>query len=121
MLSSVNSEIHGITRSKELIDMLLKCGICISYNNLQLLYTTWAFRVAETSKTCPRATAYGKPPIVIVNNDDLKINILIGNATGAHGTNALYVLPKSYEEERNHNSATAQTTERVIKKECAIN
>ena len=100
-----------------LIDMLLKCGICISYNNLQLLCTTWALRDAETSKT----TAYGKPPIVIVNNDDLKIDILIGNATGAHATNALYVQPKSYEEERNHTSATAQTTKRVIRKECAIN
>ena len=100
-----------------LIDMLLKCGICISYNNLQPLCTTWALRDAETSKT----TAYGKPPIVIVNKDDLKIDILIGNATGAHGTNALYVQLKSYEEERKHNSATAQTTKRVIRKECAIN
>ena len=49
--------------------------------------------------------AYGKPPIVIVNNGDFKIDMLIGNPTGVHGTNALYVSPKLYEEECNHKSA----------------
>ena len=40
MLTSVNLTvvIHGMMRSKELIDMLHKCGICISYNDLLLLY-----------------------------------------------------------------------------------
>ena len=104
-LLTVNLEIRGITRTKELINMLRKCGICISYKNLQLLFVTWALRDTESSKTCPRAIAYGKPPIVIVNNDDFKIDMLIGNATGAHGTNALYVPPKLYEEECNHKSA----------------
>ena len=51
-LLTVNLEIHGITRSKELINMLRKCGICISYNNPQLLFVTWALRDAESSKTC---------------------------------------------------------------------
>ena len=83
-LSTVNLEIHGITRSKELINMLHKCGICISYNNFQLLFITWALRDAESSKTCPRAITYGKPPIVIVNNDNFKIDMLIGNPTGAN-------------------------------------
>ena len=56
MLTSVNLalEIHGITISKELIDMLRRYGICISYNDLLLLNTIWALRDAETSKTCPR-------------------------------------------------------------------
>ena len=82
--------IHGMTRSKELIDILHKCGICISYNSLQLLYI-WALRDADSSKTCPRGIAYGKPPIVIVDNDDFKIDTLTGNASGAHRTNVLYV------------------------------
>ena len=115
MLISVNLEIHGSTRS-------INRHVTQMWDMHQLqqsptFFTTWALRDAETSKT----TAYGKPPIVIVNKDDLKIDILIGNATGAHGTNALYVQLKSYEEERKHNSATAQTTKRVIRKECAIN
>ena len=54
-LTSVNVTvvIHGMTRSKEVIDMLQKCEICIIYNNLLLLHAIWALRDAETSKTCP--------------------------------------------------------------------
>ena len=55
--------IHEITGSK---DMLRKCGICISYNYLLLLYTISSLRDAKTSKTCSRGIAYGKHPIVIV-------------------------------------------------------
>ena len=100
--------IHGMTRSRELIDMLHKCGICISYNYLLLLYNFWAVRDTESSNTCPRGIAYNKPAIVfvdnddfkyfkpaivIVDNDDFKIDTLTGNANGAHRTNVLYVQP----------------------------
>ena len=95
--------------------------MCISYNSLQRLYATLALWDAETCKTYPRAIPYKKPPIVKVNNNDLKIEMFISNATGAHGTNPMYVQPKSYEEERNHNSATVQTSQRVIRIEFAIN
>lgn len=102
--------IHGMTRSKELIDMLHKCGICISYNDLLLLYDAWALEDAESSKTCPVGIAYGKPPIVIVDNDDFKIDTLTGNANGAHRTNVLYVQPESYEEKRNDVPSIIQST-----------
>ena len=95
-----------MTRSKKLIDILYKCGICISYNNLLLLYAIWALRDAEISKSCPRDIAYGKCPIVTVDNNDFKIDLLTGNACGAHQTNVLYVQLKSYEEESNNNSIT---------------
>ena len=55
--------IHEITGSK---DMSRKCGICISYNHLLLLYTISTLRDAKTSKTCSRGKAYGKYLIVIV-------------------------------------------------------
>ena len=62
MLTSVNLavEIHGMAKSKELIDMLHRYGICISYNDLLVLYTIWALRDPETSKTCPRGIALWK-------------------------------------------------------------
>ena len=91
--------IHGMTRSRELIDILHNCGICISYNSLLLLYVVWALQDAETAKTCPRGIASGKPAMVIVDNDDFKIDTLTGNASGAHRTNVLYVQPEEYEEE----------------------
>ena len=113
--------IHGMTRSKELIDILHRCGICISYNDLLLLYAIWALRDAETSKTCPRGIAYGKPPIVIVDNGDFKIDTLTGNASGAHRTNVLYVQPESYEEESNNGSLTAQNvTKKEVSKELIV-
>ena len=56
--------IHGMTRSKEFIDILHRCGVCISYSDLLFLHAIWALRDVETSKTYPRGIAYGKPPIV---------------------------------------------------------
>ena len=75
--------IHGMTKSEKLIDILHKCGICVSYNNLLLLYAIWALRNAEISKNCPRCIAYGKPSTVTVDNDDFKIDTLTGNASSA--------------------------------------
>ena len=100
----------------DFIDILHKCGICISYNNLLLLYAIWALRNAEISKTCPRCIAYGKPSIVIVDNDDFKIDTLTGNASGAHRRNALYVQPKLYEKESNNDSTAAQKCQRKCQK-----
>ena len=92
--------IQGMTRSRELIDLLHKCGLCISYTSLLLLYDAWALEDAEASEISPVGIAADKPPIVIVDNDDFKIDTLTGNADGAHRTNVLYVQPESYEEER---------------------
>ena len=87
--------------------MLHKYRICISYNCLLLLYVIWTLRDAETSKTCPSGIAYGKPTIVIADNNDLKIDMLTGNASGAHRTNVLYVPPESHKEESNNDLTTA--------------
>ena len=75
--------------------MLHKCGICISYNYLFLLYVILTLRDVETSNTCPLGIAYEKRPIVIVDNNNFKADTLIGNASGAHRINVLYVLAES--------------------------
>ena len=51
---------------------------------------------AETSAICPQEIANGKPAIVIVDNDDFKIDTLIRSAKGVHRTNVLYLQPKNY-------------------------
>ena len=58
--------------------------------------------------------AYGKPPIVIADKNDFKIDTFIGNITCAHRTNVLYVQPELHEVERNDDSTTAQN---ITKKE----
>lgn len=75
--------VHSMTRSKELVETLHKSGVCISYADTLLLYDHWALDV-ETSATCPQEIADSKPAIVIVNNDDFKIDSLTGDSTGAH-------------------------------------
>ena len=45
----------------------------------------------------PPEISDGKPAIVIVDNDDLKVDTMAGNATAAHQTNVIFVQPESYE------------------------
>ena len=89
--------VHGMTRSKELVETLHKSGVCISYADTLLLYDHWALMDVKESTTCPQEIAYGRPAIVVVDNDDFKIDSLTGNATGAHRTNVMFVQPEKYE------------------------
>ncbi|CAB3995671.1 Hypothetical predicted protein [Paramuricea clavata] len=61
--------VHGMTRSKELVETLHKSGVCISYANTLLLYDHWALMDVKASTTCPQEIVYGRPAIVVVNND----------------------------------------------------
>lgn len=83
--------VHGMTRSKDLVDTLHKSGVCISYADTLLLYDHWGLMDVEASATCPQEIADGKPAIVIIDNDDFKIDTLTGNSTGAHQTTVMYV------------------------------
>ena len=89
-----------MTRSRELIDILHKCGFCISYNDLLLLYDAWALMDAKSSESCPREIVDNKPAIVITDNDNFKIDTISGNAACAHRTNVMSVQPECYENER---------------------
>ena len=88
--------IPGMTRSKELIEILHKCEIWTNYNGLLLCTPD-----AETSKSCPRDIAHWRPPIVMVNNNNFEIDTFTGNATDAHRTKVLCMLPKLYKKECN--------------------
>ncbi len=103
--------VHGMTRSKDLVETLHRSGVCISYADTLLLYDHWALMDAEASATCPHEIADGKPAIVIVDNDDFKIDTLTGKATGAHRTNVMFVQPESYEKKSDEEPAA-----RLIKK-----
>lgn len=79
------------------MDTLHKSGVCISYSDALLLYDHWALKDVEVSATCPPEIADSKPGIVIVDNDDFKLDTMTGSAAGAHRTNVMYVQPDSYE------------------------
>ena len=103
--------VHGMTRSKDLVETLHKSGICISYADTLLLYDHWALMDVEASASCPQEITDSKPAIVIVDNDNFKIDTMTGNATGAHRTNVMFVQPESYEKKPDEEPAA-----RLIKK-----
>ena len=61
---------------------------------------------------CPQEISDGKPAIVIVDNDDFKIDTLTGSATVAHRTNVMFLQPKMYE-----TKAGAEQPAKCVKKE----
>ena len=80
-----------MTRSKDLVDTLYKSDVCINYADTLLHYDHWALADLKASASCPQEIADSKPAIVIIDNDDFKIETLSGDSTGAHRTNVMYV------------------------------
>ena len=54
------------------------------------LYDNWALMDVDASATCPQEIADQKPAIVIVDNDDFKIDTMTRTAAGAHRTNVMF-------------------------------
>ena len=113
VLLTLVSIVHGMTRSKDLVNTLHKSGVCISYEDTLLLNDHWALMDVKASETCPQEIADAKPAIVIVDNDDFKVDTLTGDATGAHRTNVMFVQPQSYEK----TPAVEDTPAKLVKKE----
>ena len=90
-------DLHGHTRSKELVDMWHRAGIIISYADVQLLYDKWALEDLNESLNVPREIAHGVATICIVDNDDFKIDTLTGKSQQAHRTNVMFVQPQRIE------------------------
>ena len=80
-----------------------------------LFYDYWALMDVQASATCQQEIAEGKPAIVIIDNDDFKIDTMTGNAKGAHHTNVMFVQPQSYEKDLDE-----EPTARLTKKEKSL-
>ena len=76
--------LHGMTRSKELVDSLNKLGMGISYRNVLLLRDVWAMHDLERCAVCPDEITEGKPSISIIDNDDFLNDTLTGGGTAHH-------------------------------------
>ena len=86
--------LHGMTESREIIDILHKDGLGIRYNDVLMLRDFWVVNDLKHSTDCPFELAEGKPAICIVDNDDFKSDTLTG-ADQAHRTNVMFVQPES--------------------------
>ena len=90
--TSVNlgMHLHGLSRSKELVDVFHRVGACISYASVLLLRDAWAVHDLQLCSDCPNKIAEDKPGIIIVDNDDFQNDTLTGGNT-SHRTNVMYV------------------------------
>ena len=104
--------VHGITRSKELVEIMHKSGVCVSYADTLLFYDHLALIDVEASASCTQEIANSKSAIIIVYNDDF--NSLTGDATGAHRTNVMSVQPESYEKKQEEETAARFTKKKEI-------
>ncbi|KAL8575003.1 hypothetical protein ACOMHN_064534 [Nucella lapillus] len=82
--------LHGITRSKELVDSNYKMGMGISYPNVLLLRDLWTMHDLERCSVCPVEVADGEPSISIIDNDHFRNDTLTGGGT-AHSTNWMFL------------------------------
>ena len=62
--------IHGLARSNEILELLKKFALGISYADVLALYTAWAKYELETDKGCPEEIASNFPGAAILNSDD---------------------------------------------------
>ena len=88
--------LHGLTRSKELIETLHRVGACLSYASVLLLRDAWAVHDLQRCTACPHEIAEDRPGVVIVDNDDFRNDTLTGGNT-SHRTNVMYVQLASLE------------------------
>ena len=82
--------LHGLSRSKELVDIFHKVRVCINYASVLLLKDAWAVHDLQLCADCPNEIAEDKPGVIIVDNDDFQNDTLTGGNT-SHRTNVMYV------------------------------
>ena len=79
------------------MDAFHKAGFIISYADILLLYDVWGLEYVSESMIIPQEIAKDVPAIFIADNDDFKIDTLIGNSQQAHQTNAMFVQHQNIE------------------------
>jgi hypothetical protein len=117
--TAINATIalHGITRSKELVDSYYKLGMGISYPNVLLLRDVWTMHDLEQCSVCPIEITEGLPSISIIDNDDFPNDTLTGGGT-AHRSN--WMLLQRQERLVQEYEANAQVEQARIKDAKAV-
>ena len=90
--ASLSVTLHGLTRSREITDILKKFGLGISYRDVRSLYESWVMHAITANSTCPDELAEGYPGTGILDNDYFQDDTLTGADT-SHRTNVMFVQP----------------------------
>ena len=86
--------LHGLTRSKEIVNLAFELDIGIQYHNVLYLHECWGLDESERQPLCPAEIVEGKAGTVIIDNNDFKDVDLTGGTT-SYRTNIMSVRPKS--------------------------
>ena len=73
---NISVMLHGLAKSREVVDIMHKAGLGISYNDVLMLRDFWVVNDLKCSLNCPFELAIGKPAVAIVDNDDFKSDTL---------------------------------------------
>ena len=92
--TNLSMTIHGLTRSREIIDLMKKFALGISYQDVLDLYAVWAKCELETDEGCPEEIASNVPGTAILDNDDFRDDTMTGADT-SHRTNVMFVQPEN--------------------------
>ena len=84
--------LHGLTRGKELVNVVSDLDIGIPYHNILYLHECWALDEFERQLVCSAEIAESKAETVITITDDFKDDDLTGGTT-SHRTNMMFVQP----------------------------
>ena len=84
--------VHGLTRSREIVDLLWNLSLGVSYQDVLNLYASWAHYDIGDNAVCPYELALGYPATAILDNDDFCVDTLTGVNT-SHRTNVMFVQP----------------------------
>ncbi|CAB3976667.1 Hypothetical predicted protein [Paramuricea clavata] len=84
---NLSMNLHGLTRSQELVDTFHKCGVGINYSSVLLLRDAWAVHGIQLCSECPNEIAEKTPGVIVVDNDDFQNETLTGGDT-SHRTNS---------------------------------
>ena len=78
---SLSMTIHRLPRSHEIIDLLKRFSLGISYQDVLNLYATWTKHELEKNDGCPADLLENVPGIAIMDNDDFQDDTLTGAET----------------------------------------
>jgi len=92
---NLSALLHGLTKSEEIVDLMHKDGLGISYNDVLMLRDFRVVNDLKFSLDCPIKLAVGKPAIAILDNDDFNSDTLTA-ACQSHRTNVVFVQPESF-------------------------
>ena len=86
----MTSIIYGLSRSRELVDLCKKFGFGISYQDIKNLLASLAKAEAK-NRSCSSKIANKYPVVVVMDNDNFKMDILTDASETNHRTNVMFV------------------------------